>query len=519
MNYKILYPYGYKDTFCVIIGSVKKMIKKSKISMFYSLNQWKSQWFFNISKDILSGIVVALALIPEAIAFSTIAGVDPKVGLYASFCIATVTAFIGGRPGMISAATGAMAILMVTLVKNHGIEYLFAATILTGILQIIAGYLRLATLLKFVSKSVVNGFVNALAILIFMSQISELKMGGINTYVMVGFGLAVIYLFPFITKKIPSPLVAIISLTAISLFFNLDVRNVGDLGNLPNDLPSFLIPNIELSFKTIEIIFPYSFALAAVGILESLMTSVIVDEMTDTKSKKNQECIAQGFANIVSGMFGGMAGCAMIGQSVINTRSGGRGRLSTLFAGCFLLFLILIMDTWVKQIPMAALVAVMIMVSIGTFRWESFKEIYTLPKTSTITMISTVIVVIATDDLAKGVLTGVIVNALCFSRHVSHVFTVESSIFDNIKTYTVKGNLFFASAESFSDSFDYKDEIKNIKIDLSNSNLWDLYAVEALDDVVMKFKNNNKNIHITGLNKASESVIQRIKKKNTLNHI
>jgi SulP family sulfate permease len=327
----------------------------------------REDWLGNIRGDILAGLVVALALIPEAIAFSIIAGVDPKVGLYASFCIAVVTAVVGGRPGMISAATGAMALLMVLLVKEHGLQYLLAATLLTGFLQIIAGYLKLGQLMSFVSRSVVTGFVNALAILIFMAQLPELTNVTWHVYAMTAAGLGVIYLFPLlpvIGKIIPSPLVCILSLTAFSLLVGLDIRTVGDMGELPDTLPIFLWPDVPLNFETLRIIFPYAAALAIVGLLESLMTATIVDDLTDTGSDKNRECKGQGIANVFSGLLGGMAGCAMIGQSVINVKSGGRGRLSTMVAGLMLLTMVVFLSDWVSLIPMAALVAVMIMVSI-----------------------------------------------------------------------------------------------------------------------------------------------------------
>jgi SulP family sulfate permease len=354
-----------------------------------SLTRLRAEWFGNIRGDLLSGMVVALALIPEAIAFSIIAGVDPKVGLYASFCIAVVISIVGGRPGMISAATGAMALVLVTLVKEHGMEYMLAATLLTGVIQIIAGALRLGSWIRFVSKSVVTGFVNALAILIFMAQLPEFNGASWQVYAMVAAGLSIIYLFPYITKAVPSPLVTIVVLTAFSIFMGLDIRTVGDMGQLPDTLPMFLLPNIPLTWETLNIILPYAVTLAAVGLLESLMTSVIVDDMTDTPSQKNRECAGQGVANIVAGCFGGMAGCAMIGQSVINIKSGGRGRLSTMFAGVFLLFLILVLAEWVKQIPMAALVAVMIMVSISTFNWASLRNLVTHPKLSSLVMVAT----------------------------------------------------------------------------------------------------------------------------------
>lgn len=347
---------------------------------------------------------MALALIPEAIAFSIIAGVDPKVGLYASFCIAVVIAFVGDRPGMISAATGAMALLMVTLVKNHGLEYLLAATLLTGLLQIIAGYLQLGNLMRFVSRSVVTGFVNALAILIFMAQLPELINVTWHVYIITAAGLCIIYLFPYVPKLgkiIPSPLVCIIILTVISTMIGLDIRTVGDMGELPDTLPVFLWPDVPLTIETLVIIFPYAAGLAVVGLLESMMTATIVDDLTDTPSDKNRECKGQGIANIASGLIGGMAGCAMIGQSVINIRSGGRSRLSTLTAGLLLLLMVVFLGDWLKQIPMAALVAVMIMVSIGTFSWSSIRNLKKNPLSSSIVMTVTVLVVVITHNLGN----------------------------------------------------------------------------------------------------------------------
>src|SRR5690625_30030 len=375
------------------------------------LQSLKQTWFSNIRGDVLAGLVVALALIPEAIAFSIIAGVDPKVGLYASFCIAVVIAFVGGRPGMISAATGAMALLMVTLVKNHGLEYLLAATLLCGVLQIIAGYLQLGSLMRFVSRSVVTGFVNALAILIFLAQLPELTNVTWHVYAMTAAGLGIIYLFPYLPRIgqiIPSPLVCILLMTAVYMLFGLEIRTVGDMGQLPDTLPIFLWPDVPLNLDTLAIIFPYSAALAAVGLLESLMTATIVDELTDTTSDKNRECKGQGIANIASGLFGGMAGCAMIGQSVINVKSGGRTRLSTLIAGAVLLILVVFLSDLVGQIPMAALVAVMIMVSVGTFSWDSVRNLRHYPLSSNVVMIATVVVVVLTRNLALGVLVGVL---------------------------------------------------------------------------------------------------------------
>lgn len=479
---------------------------------FMNYSGIKTNWLSNIRGDLLAGMVVALALIPEAIAFSIIAGVDPKVGLYASFSMAVVIAIVGGRPGMISAATAAMALVMVTLVKEHGLEYLLAATVLTGILQIIAGALRLGSLLRFVSRSVVTGFVNALAILIFMAQLPEFVGSGWQMYAMVAAGLGIIYGFPYITKAVPSPLVAIILLTGFTMFIGLDLRSVGDLGQLPDTLPMFLIPDIEFSINTLMIILPYSVTLAAVGLLESLMTAVIVDDLTDTPSQKNRECAGQGIANVVTGFFGGMAGCAMIGQSVINIKSGGRGRLSTFFAGAFLLFLILVLGKWVKQIPMAALVAVMIMVSIGTFDWSSIKKLHTRPKASGCVMLVTVGVVVLTHNLALGVMIGVLLSALFFAKKVSRVMMVESDLLEEGKhrIYRVYGQIFFASADNFAAQFDFKEVLDRITIDMTQAHFWDLTGVGALDKVVMKFHRDATQVEILGMNEASATIVDKL---------
>jgi sulfate permease, SulP family len=474
----------------------------------------KQEWFGNIRGDILAGMVVALALIPEAIAFSIIAGVDPKVGLYASFCIAVVIAFVGGRAGMISAATGAMALLMVTLVKDHGLQYLLAATLLTGVLQILAGYLKLGSLMSFVSRTVVIGFVNALAILIFMAQLPELTNVTWHVYALTAAGLAIIYLFPYIPKIgkiIPSPLVTIVVLTAVTVAMGIDVRTVGDMGALPDTLPIFLWPEVPLNLETLKIIFPYSAALAAVGLLESLMTATIIDDMTDTDSDKNRECTGQGIANIASGCIGGMAGCAMIGQSVINVKSGGRGRLSTLIAGALLLIMVVFMSDLIKIIPMAALVAVMIMVSIGTFNWASIKGLKTLPLSTNIVMLSTVIVVVWTHNLALGVFTGVLLASLFFANKISHFMYWKKSYEETSSTRVYKfiGQVFFNSAERFANAFDYKEEVKNVIIDVTRANFWDISAVYALDKAVIKLRKMGKEVEIVGQNEATRTIIDR----------
>ncbi|MDT8410595.1 MAG: SulP family inorganic anion transporter [Wenzhouxiangellaceae bacterium] len=476
------------------------------------LHKIRRDWFSSLRGDALAGLVVAMALIPEAIAFSLIAGVDPKVGLYASFCIAVVIAFAGGRPAMISAATGAMALLMITLVRDHGLEYLLAATILTGVLQILAGYLRLADLMRFVSRSVVTGFVNALAILIFLAQIPELVNVPVMVYPMVVAGLVVIYGLPRLTRAVPSPLVAIVLLTAAALLMGIDVPTVGDKGELPDALPIFLLPDIPWNLATLMVILPVSLTLMTVGLLEAFLTAQIVDDLTDTPSDKHREARGQGLANIVSGFFGGMAGCAMIGQSVINIQSGGRGRMSSLLAGVFLLLMVVFLGDWVGRIPMAALVAVMIMVAIGTFSWQSIGNLKLHPTTSSVVMIGTVVVTVATHDLAKGVLTGVLLSALGFARKVSQVLVVGKHLEDEgaTRSYTVTGQVFFASSNRFLSEFDFREVVEKVRIDVSGAHFWDLSAVGALDRVILKFRREGVEIELIGMDEASRTLVDRL---------
>ena len=482
------------------------------VSVSIDVARMRAEWFGNIRGDVLAGIVVALALIPEAIAFSIIAGVDPKVGLYASFSMAVVIAFAGGRPGMISAATGAMALLMVSLVREHGLQYLFAATILTGILQVIAGLLKLGTVMRFISRSVMTGFVNALAILIFLAQVPEMIDVPWLTYPMIAGGLAIIYLLPRVTKAVPSPLVCIVALTTLSLIAGFDLRTVGDMGELPSSLPVFLLPNVPLNLETLMIILPYVLGLTAVGLLESLRTASIVDDLTDTESDKNRESTGQGIANVATGFLGGMAGCAMIGQSVINVKSGGRGRLSTFVAGVFLLFLIVALGDWVARIPMAALVAVMIMVSIGTFSWVSVRNLRTHPRSSSIVMISTVVVVVFTHNLAYGVLVGVLLSGIFFAWKVGQIVAVHSDISDDgrERIYVVTGQIFFASADTFTSAFDFQEVLERVRIDVARSHFWDISAVAALDKVVMKFRREGAEVEIVGMNEASATIVDKL---------
>lgn len=464
----------------------------------------QQQWFGNIRGDILSGIVVALALIPEAIAFSIIAGVDPMVGLYASFCIAVIIAFVGGRPAMISAATGAMALVMVNLVADHGLNYLLAATILTGVIQILLGVFKIAKLMRFIPNSVMIGFVNALAILIFMAQVPHILGEGIITYIFVAVTLLIVYTVPRFFKAIPAPLIAIIILTAITFIFGVELKTIGDLGIITQSLPSFFIPDVPFNLETFQIILPYSLALAVVGLLESLLTSQIVDDMTDTKSDKNREARGQGIANFITGFFGGMAGCAMIGQSMINVKSGGRGRLSTLVAGVFLIFLIIVLGDLVIGIPMPVLVGIMVMVSIGTFDWGSFKYAITAPRADAIVMIVTVAIVVYTDNLAIGVVVGVILSALFFVASISKVKITEQD-----GTYIIEGPLFFASTQHFVQTIE-QATANHITIDLSSSHLWDESSVGAIVKVVTKLEEQGKKTNVKGLNPASEILYQKL---------
>jgi sulfate permease, SulP family len=476
------------------------------------LSTLRVEWLGNIRGDVLAGIVVALALVPEAIAFSIIAGVDPKVGLYASFCIAVITAIVGGRPGMISGATGAMALLMIVLVKDHGLEYLFAATILTGLLQVLFGVFKLARYMKFVPRAVMVGFVNALAILIFLAQLPQFIGAGWLMYAFVAAGLGIIYLLPRLTTAVPSPLIAIIVLTLVALIVGDGLRTVGDMGALPTTLPFFGIPAVPFTFETLAIILPVALTLTMVGIIESLLTASIVDEMTETTSDKNRESRGQGIANVTTGFFGGMAGCAMIGQSVINVKSGGRGRLSSFAAGMFLLLFILVLADWLVLVPMGALVAVMIMVSIGTFDWSSLRTLHKVPRGETMVMVLTVGTVVWTHDLALGVFAGVVLSAILFARKVAEVAFMEDVLSEDgrERTYAVTGQLFFATTTGFLAHFDFQEDVDRVVIDLSRSHIWDHSAVAGIDKAVLRFRRRGIEVDIVGMNEASATLVSRL---------
>ncbi|MBT2581349.1 SulP family inorganic anion transporter [Planococcus sp. ISL-109] len=468
----------------------------------------KLEWFSNIKGDILAGIVVALALIPEAIAFSIIAGVDPMVGLYASFLIAVIIAFVGGRPAMISGATGAMALLMVPLVRDYGVEYLLAATVLTGVIQILFGVFKVAKVMKFIPRAVMIGFVNALAILIFMAQVPHFLGINMVTYIFVAVTLAIVYIIPRFFKAIPAPLIALVFLTGAAIFGGFELRTVGDLGTITQSLPSFLIPSVPFNFETFMIVLPFSFALAIVGLLESLLTANIVDDMTGTSSDKNKEARGQGIANFVTGFFGGMAGCAMIGQAIINVKSGGRTRLSSLFAGVFLMFLIIVLGEMVIQIPMPVLVGIMIMVAIGTFDWTSFNYLKKAPKTDSIVMVATVAIVVYTHDLSQGVIAGVVLSAIFFVAKISKIKVQEKLL--EATHYQVQGQLFFASVDDFLDKFDFNVEDKDIVIDFTDAHIWDDSGVGAVDRVVLKFRENGNKVEVVGLDTGSQKLIDQL---------
>ena len=468
------------------------------------MNTLKQQWFGNVRADILAGIVVGLALIPESLAFAFILGVDPRVALYASFTIAVVISFVGGRTGLISAATGAMALVLVSLMANHGLQYVLAATILTGIIQVILGGLGVANLMRFIPNSVMLGFVNALGIMIFITQMPYLLGASSMTYIFAIVTLILVYVIPRFFTAIPAPLIAIVVMTTIALITGVKLQTIGDLGTMPNSLPVFFLPDIPLNFETLKIILPYSLALSIVGLLESLLTSQVLDDMTDTPSDKNKEARGQGIANFITGFFGGMAGCALIGQSIINIKSGGRGRLSTLTAGVFLMFLIIVLGDVVSKIPMPVLVGVMIMISATTFNWGSFKFLKQAPKSESLVMLITIAIILYTHNLAIGVVIGVILSTLFFVGKISRVTVTHEK-----DGYQVKGPLFFASTTKFIQSFDNVSE-NEIVINFENSQLWDESAVAAIYKVKQKFEKKGVKVQIQGLNSSSEQLYKRL---------
>lgn len=471
------------------------------------MTEIKKGWHHPIGKELLAGLVVCMALMPEVIGFSIVAGVDPMVGVYSSFCISVITALFGGTPGMISAAAGAMALVLASLVKEHGIQYMLAATILTGIIQMLLGVFRVGRLMKYIPKPVMIGFVNALGIMMFKAQIEHFQ-GAPILIVLAILGVGIIYLFPKVNKNIPSPIVAIVAITGIVMIGGFDIKTLGDMGNITSQLPQFLIPAVPFNLETLTIILPYAISLSLVGLVESLLTAQLLDDMTDTKSSKDRECMGQGLGNVVAGFFGGIAGCGMIGQSITNHTYGGRGRLSTLMSGTFMMLFVILFNKIVVQIPVVALAAVMVVVSITTFNWQSLKRMKKVPKTDTIVMLATVAVVLMTHNLAYGVVVGILLSAIFFVAKISeiHVEQVVNSEAD----YVVKGQLFFASTEKFIESFNYEAQVREVKIDLSEARLWDESAVAAIDKVVLKFHKNGTSVQLIGASEKCHQLLEEV---------
>ena len=468
-----------------------------------------NEWFGNAKGDILAGLVSSCAVIPEVVGFCIVAGISPMMGLYASFWLTVLMAFIGGRPGMISAAAGSMTMVIVSLVRDHGPEYLMAATILCGIIMAILGVLKIGNLLKLIPNSVNIGFVNALGIMIFTSQLGNFEGEGWQMYALVALGIAIIYLFPRVTKAIPSTLVAVVVVTAIAIFGDAPVRTIGDIGNITAALPAFHIPAVPLNMETLMIILPYSFSLALVGLVETLLTSKVIDEMTDTVGDRNRECRGLGIANVVSGFFGGTCGCAMIAQAIVNVNSGGRGRLSNFTSGAFLMVLIFLLNDLMVQIPLAALVAVMITASIATFDWDSLRNLTKMPRTDALVIIVVVAVVTVTDNLAYGVVIGLVMTAIFFAMQMSKI-KVEKVMHGTTATYNVNGQVFFASTEPMMDAFDFKDNSELVILDFSNARLLDESAATALKKTVSKFEGYGKQVEVRGLDTSSATLVNTL---------
>lgn len=473
-------------------------------------NSFRAEWAPSIPRELLAGAVATFALIPEVIAFSFVAGVDPAVGLFASFIISLVIAFAGGRPAMVSAAAGSVALVAAPLVQAHGVQYLFAAGLLAGAVQMLFGWLRLGVLMRFVSGSVRIGFVNALAILIFSAQMPHLIGANGATWAMVALGLLIIYGLPRITTVVPSPLVCIVVLTLLGYWLHLPLKTVADLGLLPDALPTFALPDVPFSMETLRLIAFPALAIAMVGLLESLMTASVVDELTDTPSSKNRESSGLGMANVAASLFGGIAGCGMIGQTVSNVRYGGRGRLSTLFAGAFLLILMVLLKPWVAQVPVAALVAIMVMVSASTLDWGSARTLLRHPKLSSLVMLATVAVTVATDNLAAGVAVGVLMSGVFFTFKVSRLLSVTRTGEDAL-VYRVSGQVFFASADLLVDAFDVREvQARPVTIDLSQAHFWDITSVNALDKICQRLRKHGSAVQVTGMNEQSRALVSKL---------
>lgn len=485
-----------------------------------TLQRLRAEWAPSIPRELLAGAVATFALIPEVIAFSFVAGVDPTVGLFASFVISIVIAFFGGRPAMVSAAAGSVALVVAPLVASHGIQYLFAAGLLAGLMQILFGLCRMGMLMRFVSSSVRTGFVNALAIMIFAAQLPHLRDANVPTWAMLALALAIIYGLPWLAQRsgvkalvaIPPPLVCVVLCTVLTTSLGLPLYTVADLGKLPDALPSFGLPQVPWDWDTLRIIALPALAIAMVGLLESVLTAAVVDEMTGTPSNKNRECTGLGVANVASSVFGGIAGCGMIGQAVGNVKYGGRGRLSTLFAGVFLLILMVALKDWVSQVPVVALVAIMVMVSASTFDWASLRNVVRYPRLSSAVMVATVAITVATHNLAAGVLAGVLLSGVFFAFKVSQMMQVQAQdLLDGTRLWQVRGQVFFASADALIEAFDVRSVAgRNVRIDASGAHFWDITAVGALGKVVQRLRQHGCTVQVLGMDVASQRLMEQV---------
>lgn len=474
-----------------------------------NLAKEKKEWLGNLRGDVLAGLVSSFAVIPEVVGFCIVAGISPMMGLYASFWLTVLMAFLGGRPAMISAAAGSMALVIVSLVRDYGPEYLMAATILCGVIMFVLGALGIGNLIKLIPNTVQIGFVDALAILIFSSQLGNFEGEGWQMFALVALGIAIIYFFPYVTTAVPSTLVAVVVVTAIAITMHVDVRTIGDMGTITATLPPFHIPEVPLNMETFMIVLPYSASLAIVGLSETLLTSKVIDEMTDSKGDRNRECRGLGIANIVSGFFSGTCGCAMIGQAIVNVNSGGRGRLSNFVSGSFLMVLIFLLNDLMVQIPLAALTAVMITVSISTFDWGALKRLPHMPKSDALVVVLVVAVVVATNNLAYGVVLGLALTAIFFALHMANLSVREDRDGKTI-VYNVRGQLFFASTEAFTQALDFHNNARTVILDFTNARIWDESAATAIRGAIMHFENNGNQVQIADIDRKSCDLLQHL---------
>lgn len=474
-----------------------------------NLAKEKKEWLGNLRGDVLAGLVSSFAVIPEVVGFCIVAGISPMMGLYASFWLTVLMAFLGGRPAMISAAAGSMALVIVSLVRDYGPEYLMSATILCGVIMFVLGALGIGNLIKLIPNTVQIGFVDALAILIFSSQLGNFEGEGWQMFALVALGIAIIYFFPYVTTAVPSTLVAVVVVTAIAITMHVDVRTIGDMGTITATLPPFHIPEVPLNMETFMIVLPYSASLAIVGLSETLLTSKVIDEMTDTEGDRNRECRGLGIANIVSGFFSGTCGCAMIGQAIVNVNSGGRGRLSNFVSGSFLMVLIFLLNDLMVQIPLAALTAVMITVSISTFDWGALKRLPHMPKSDALVVVLVVAVVVATNNLAYGVVLGLALTAIFFALHMANLSVREDRDGKTI-VYNVRGQLFFASTEAFTQALDFHNNARTVILDFTNARIWDESAATAIRGAIMHFENNGNQVQIADIDRKSCDLLQHL---------